>query len=207
MFSAIASIALAANLFLVTPVTERTATDSTAVRKIEARTNILEAREAALERRKAALAEFEAKRREALEEIKTRREEFKVKLAEIRDERKQKILENLDARIANVNTKWVTHWSNTLTRLTEILAKIEEKSGGEVEIAAAEAAIAAAQTAVNTQAGNTYEFEIGDEETLGESISTTLKEFHEDLRVVQAAVKTAREEVGKVLRELKNEEN
>lgn len=141
----------------------------------------------------------------AIEKREVMRDEFRQKLTQIRDERKQKIVENLATRIANVNTKWVEHWNNVLARLENILAKIEERSGGEVDTASAEAAIATAQEAVNTQAGKTYEIEITDEETLGENVSKTLGEFHKDLRVVHALVKTAREEVVKALRALKAE--
>ncbi len=144
----------------------------------------------------------EVRRQEKLSQIDSQREEFRERLAQIADERKQKIVENIAERITQVNGKWVSHWNNVLDRLNGILAKIEARDPV-ISTSAAETAIAAAQVAVDAQEGNTYEIEITDVKTLGGNVSASLKEFHEDLREVRALVKTAREEVVKVLRNLK----
>jgi len=145
-------------------------------------------------------------RKVVIDKVETKRQEFRDKLAEIRDGRKQKILENLDTRIVSVNTKWVNNWNNVLTRLSGILAKIELRSddaGVQAQVDEAKVAIELAQNAVNEQAGKTYVFEIGEEETLGDNASETLSVFHADLRKVHALVKEARSETVDALRLLK----
>lgn len=197
------------NFLIASPVhaEEDEATSSpTTVRevKLDSIQKYKEAREEAIKEREEAMEELRARKQEAAEEREQKREEFRAKLIEIQNERKQKILENIDERIVKVNEKWVEHWSNVLDRLTSIVAKIDERSGGEVDTSAAKTAIANAESAINTQAGMVYEITIEDEETLGENVSEVLEKFHSDLREVHTTIKTAKEEVVKALRSLKS---
>jgi DNA repair exonuclease SbcCD ATPase subunit len=152
--------------------------------------------------RREAIEEAREARREAWEETQEAREEFRNRLQEIKDARKRIIVERISNLISKINDKWISRWNGTLTRLSEILAKIESRAdklaeeGKDVDdvyaaISEAEEAIATAQDAVNEQAGKTYIIEITDEETLGESVSSTIGEFHSDLQAVMEEVREA----------------
>lgn len=155
----------------------------------------------------------EAKRK-AIEEMKTSRERFREKVRTLSDERKRGVIENIDETISKHNEKWVEHWNGVLSRLTEILAKIENKAnelaslGKDVSevvtaITEAKAAISAAQAAVTAQAGKSYVITIEDEENLGENVSETVGEFKEDVKEVFERVKDAREAVTEAYKKLK----
>lgn len=170
--------------------------------------------EEARERRKEKLEAAKKAREEALENAKERREEFKKHLEELKDERKQKIVEHLDERLASLNQKWVNHFNRILTRLTEILAKIQGRTdelagnGADVTevntaISAANSAIDTAQAAVDGQAGKTYVIEITDEESLGENVSEVIHQFREDIAGVREVVRDAREAVRSAYKALK----
>ena len=172
-----------------------TARDKVRARVEEAKTN-----------REQALEEFQARREAAKEERELKREEFKQKLSEIKDERKRKIVELLDLRTDKLVERWVEHWNIVLSRLTEILAKIESRadkaeeaghdvSGVRTAIAEAEAAIAEAQNAVNELAGKTFVIEITDEDSLGQNVSDSVHQVREELQAVREKVRAARQAV------------
>lgn len=212
MESVIVAAILVLSFFL--PSSVYAETNSTAPRRVqdvkvkESVERFKNAREESQRKREEFIRSFQARKKEAESKRNQAQGEFRRKLAEISDERKQKIVENVDTRIVQVNSKWVEHWNNVLTRLSQIVAKIDERSDGSVDTVSAKNAIATAQNAVAAQAAKTYEIKIEGDETVGENTRATLKIFHEDLRKVHAQVKTAREEVVKALRELKekNEE-
>lgn len=168
--------------------------------------------------------ELEQERENKREEIQTRiqqaasasaqrREEFQNHLQEIRDERKQSIVENIDTRLSSVNEKWVTHWNNVLSRLSEILVKLQtrlDEYAGDADTTALSSAITQAQTSINTaqaavtaQAGKTYTIDITDETTLGDDVSSTISDFHSDIQEVLDTVKAAREDVHNVFVEVR----
>jgi Tfp pilus assembly protein PilN len=141
------------------------------------------------------------------------REALKERLQIVKDERKRAIAENIDKRISEVNQKWVAHWSRTLDRLSAILDKIETRaqSSGAADtdafylaLAGAREAIDNAQVAVTTQEGKTYEIVFTDEAILGQAIRSTIADFHNDLKLTQAAVKEAKDATVMVLRHLKD---
>ncbi len=147
--------------------------------------------------------DLKAMRQDAAEKRETKREEWREKLQSLKDERKQKMVENIDERIAKLNDKWVDHWNRTLKRLTAILDKISEKADGEADnkaIANATKAIEEAQKAVNSQAGKTYEITIADDTPIGQSVRSTISNFHNDLKVVKEAVKKAKDATVEALR-------
>lgn len=183
MFSALVSLVLLANTVSSTPPRNTTANDSVS--------RFRNAQEVRVENR-----------REAVDEFRSNRAEFREKVAQVRDERKREILTNLDERIESVNTKWVEHWNEVLSRLSSIVSKIEARDET-IDTSGADAAIARAQNAVNEQAVKVYEIEIDGEETLGQNARAALQEFHQDLREVQAFIKEARGEVVELLRILK----
>ena len=141
-------------------------------------------------------------REEAVDRIQENRVELRDRISQISDERKRNIVENLAERFNNVNEKWTTHWNNVLTRLSEILVKIDARSD-EIDTTSAEAVVARAQGAVNTQAAKVYKVEFDDEAELREQIQALISEFKGDLRSTKAAVSEAREAVQQVFRQLK----
>ncbi|MFZ5932548.1 MAG: hypothetical protein ACOYT7_00460 [Patescibacteria group bacterium] len=178
---------------------------------LEARKNALEE---ARRERKEALERAREAREAAMDAAKTAREEFKERLREIRNERKRKVVERIDENIAKHNEKWVEHWNRVLSRLREILAKIQTRAdklaavGKDVSkvnsaISAAESLIAEAQSAVDAQAGKTYVIEITDEETLGENVSRLVQDFRNDVKSVIEKVQAARKGVRDAFKELK----
>lgn len=205
MFSVVASVLILTSVF--SPhIADRSATDETDVNITDSIRRFKDAREEAEEMREDAREELMARRQEAKDAMEARRLEFQEKVAQIRDERKQKVVGNLAERFSSINEKWTTHWNNVLTRLTEILAKIEARNDT-LDTSDATAAIAEAQDAVNTQAGMVYEFEIDDEENLGQNVKSAIEAFHADLRETQAVVKAARDAVHQVFRQLKAEDS
>ena len=141
------------------------------------------------------------------------REALKERLQIVKDERKRGIAENIDKRIGEVNQKWVAHWSRTLDRLSAILDKIETRAESSeaadldafyLALAGAREAIDNAQVAVTTQEGKTYEIVFTDEAILGQAIRSTIADFHNDLKLTQAAVKEAKDATVMVLRHLKD---
>ncbi len=175
------------------------------------RVNLRDVREARIRE----LERIRETRKNTIEEMKTARESFREKAKALSDERKRKVVENIDARITQHNEKWVEHWNRVLSRLAEILAKIESKTnelaakGKDVSqvvaaISKAKDAISAAQAAVTAQAGKSYVITIENEENLGGNVSQTVQEFKEDVKGVFEKVKDAREAVREAFQELKS---
>lgn len=174
-------------------------------------------------------ASYRNQRKEAIDDMRTakasaraefkntmeeKRREFKERMENIKDEKKREITQNVVERIASVNEKWISHWQKVLERLGEILGKIETrtaeaKAAGktvtsvEDAIAKAKTAIGTAQTAVDTQANQTYGVTTTEETRLGEDVSGVLNEFHSDLRATQKTIADARTAVHAALRALK----
>lgn len=146
--------------------------------------------------------------------IKERKEEFKERLAGLKDERKQAKVDNVAKRLEFLNEKWVAEWNKMLTRLSEILAKIEDKtneaaaSGKDTAsttaaIALAKSAISEAQTAVDLQSTKTYVITLNEEDTLRSDVETTTKQFKIDIEATKTSIKEARQAVVAVFRTLK----
>ena len=144
----------------------------------------------------------------------SREAEFKANLQKIRDTRKQTIVSNINDRIANRNTLWISHWNAVTKRLSAILDKIQTRSdeaatkGKDIStitaaIASARTAIATAQTAINAQSGKTYTIDVTVESNLGTSVKNTISTFHSDVKNIIALLNTARKAVGTVFMSLK----
>lgn len=167
-----------------------------------------------LEEREQKIATFKERRQERSEDRQEKRAEFKEKLADIKDERKQEIVEKIDTNLITLNTKWVSKWNEVLTRLSSIIVKIETrtetlKANGkdttEIEdaIASAKSSIETAQAAVTAQEAKTYTITISDEDSLGQSVKTTINDFHNDIKNTRDTVNDARKAVMKILPLLK----
>lgn len=181
------------------------------------RERLREEREEALEKRQEELEKIRERREEAVETRERKQDEFQLKLQTIKDERKQKIVENLAERIVSMNNRWADHWGNVLGRLSDILIKIslrtdtlatsgKEVGGVQIAITKAQEAISVAQKAVSDQAVMSYDIEISTEDTLGEVVSGSLGDFHDDLKETQELVKAARDAVKEALDSLRDVE-
>lgn len=164
-------------------------------------------------RRQQELQNWERRKLLIKEKIASQTADIRLKLSEISDERKQQVVENLLERIGDLNQKWVDHWNNVLTRLGEILAKIqsrgqslasEGKNTSELNgaISDAQAAIATAQAAVNAQAGKAYTIEITSEENLRADAKRLFGQFKSDTSNVKRQIQAAREAVRMAFNEL-----
>ncbi len=149
----------------------------------------------------------------ASESARMKRDEFRVRLATIRDEKKKAIVERIDQNIVKINTNRTAIMLRHLTKIEEILGRIETRtnslasSGKDVTavrtaITKAREAIAAARTAVNAQAVKTYTIDITTETNLGSAVSAARTAFAKDLSAAHQTVVTARKAVRDVLKEL-----
>jgi len=146
---------------------------------------------------------------------KMNREEFRTRLSAIRDEKKKAIVERIDQRIAQINANRTGIMTRHLTKIEEILDRIEarafevEKTGKEISavktaIATARTAIATAKTTVTTQAAKTYTIDITTEDKLDSAASAARTAFAKDLQAAHQTVVTARKSVRDVLKALAN---
>lgn len=144
-------------------------------------------------------ADFQKRKEDAMTE-------FKANLQKIKDTRKQTVVTNVNDRIGNRNTLWVSHWNEVTKRLTTILDKIQTRSteaaasGKDVTsvttaITAARSAISAAQAAIDTQSTKTYTIAISSETTLGSDVKATISAFQTDVKNVISLLNTARRAV------------
>lgn len=141
---------------------------------------------------------------------KVNREEFRTKLDSIRDEKKKAIVDRVDKRIAQINTNRTGIMTRHLTKIEEILNRIEvraleaEKNGKDIiavktAITSARTAITSAKTTIATQAAKTYVIDITTEANLGSAVSSVRTAFAKDLQTAHQTVVTARKSVRDVL--------
>ena len=151
----------------------------------------------------------------ASESARMKREEFRTRLSTIRDAKKKTIVERIDQRIAQINANRTGIMTRHLTKIEEILDRIEaralevEKTGKEISavktaIATARTAIATAKTTVTTQAAKTYTIDITTEDKLDSAASAARTAFAKDLQAAHQTVVTARKSVRDVLKALAN---
>ncbi len=149
----------------------------------------------------------------ASESAKMKRDEFRANLAAIRDAKKQALVEKIDQRISQINANRTAIMLRHLTKIEEVLARIETRvntlatDGKDVAtvrtaITAARTAIAASRTAVNAQAAKTYVINITTEDKLGSAVSSTRTTFAKDLQAAHQTVVAARKSVRDVLKAL-----
>lgn len=180
----------------------------------EVRVRIERKMEEVQQKREEAELRLEEKKEAAEEERNRKREDFQNRLKEISDQRKQAIVERMDAKMNSLNENWTNHAIRVLERLAMILGKIEvrtdrleENSGADVSsvreaILVARTTIEGAQEAVEEQAGKSYMFEIGEENNLGGSVSSTIAIVRADIKGMMDAVGEAREAVHDALKAL-----
>lgn len=195
---------------ITTEVNKTKPTKTEMQKKLEIKNSVKKVRE---ERQKE-IEKVRTKREKAISEQKEKREEFKEKLEEIRDQKKKKIVEKVDGNISTLNQKWINRWNETLTRLSEILIKIQTRTDEAAQngknvtnvnqaISDAEVSIAGAKTAVDAQSTKTYTISISTEDNLGQDVKATISSFHADIKSTRETIEAARRAVANVLSTLK----
>lgn len=187
----------------------------------EARQKLVEVRQSSVEKIKAAreeareaikvrAEEFRQKMETAREELKNRiaaqKEELKKKMQAIKDNRKKEIVERVYDNVNKLNDNLTERFAEKLNQIEKVLQKVKDrtataKSNGrdvtavESVIVEAEGAIASARTAVEAQAGKTYEITINTEAALRTDVGAIRKALHDDLEAVRQKVVAARDVV------------
>ena len=150
-------------------------------------------------------------REEKQQEIKQKKEELQTRLREMNSEGQTVAIENINNHLETLNQRWVNHWNNVLSRLVQILGKLENRNQDDNQkinsaIESANTAINEAQSAVNDQAAAVYVVEIEANENLGQAVRRTVSLLKNDLKLTRQKVQNARDAVVLVLREIKANE-
>ena len=183
------------------------ATDSTSVSPspTKARTaqQLLDEKRAVLEEKKNQIKNLAEQKKASIE---GKRQEVKDKLATIRDEKKKALIVRVGEKLANINKNRTDHLLKILTRLEEIVKKIETKTAElkakgvdtsvvDAALSGAKTAIASANTAVAAQAAKTYAIAVSSETTAKNEVGQFMKGLEVDLKIVRDLVKAAHESV------------
>lgn len=186
------------------------------VASIEAKTRErLEERKAKVEAR---VASKEAKINEKIEDRKERLEErrekiasreaaFKAKVEQFKSKQKAVITKRLNENLVNLNNKKTEQMSNHLSKMTEILGKVESKvteatnNGKDVgsakeAIEKAKLAISEAQSTVETQSTEDYNIDISTEAKVKNDATSVRQKLAADLKATQEKVVEARKALG-----------
>lgn len=172
---------------------------------------LLDEKKAALEEKKNQIKNLAEQKKASVE---GKRQEVKDKLAAVRDEKKKALIVRIGEKLANINKNRTDHLLKILTRLEEILKKIETKTAElkgkgvntstvDAAIASAKTSIASAKTAVTTQAAKVYTITVNSETTAKNDVGLFMKGLEADLKTVRDLVKVAQESVMKAAVALK----
>lgn len=157
--------------------------------------------------------EVEEKINEKKEMFQASREAFLNKMKLIKDENKQQILEKLDSMLKQVNTKHTTNMTEALNKLSNILDDMADKAADaktngadttafDETMVKARASIMDAEAKVSTQAAKEYIISISTEDALRSAVGETRKQLETDLQTTRDSVKSAKEAVRDVAKEL-----
>ena len=211
--------------FILTMATFAYAVESTSaslsVTKARTAQQLLEERKAVLEEKKNQIKDTAEQKKAALEEkknqiknlaeqkkasIEAKRGEIKDKLAAVRDEKKKALIVRIGEKLANINKNRTDHLLKILTRLEEIVKKIETRTAEvkgkgidtsvvDAAVATAKTSIANAQVAVTAQAAKVYTITVNSETTAKNEVGQFMKGLEADLKTVRDLVKAAQESV------------
>lgn len=130
--------------------------------------------------------------------------EFKMKLKDIRDTKKQKKVDRINSRLPEINKKRTDQMLEVLTKMTEILNRIDEKSNQRNRgdrgnllalIGKAQIAIDTAKAEVTLQSQKEYIVTITTEGELKLTVGKTVSGMEQDLRATREKVISARKAV------------
>ena len=161
-----------------------------------------EAKKELEERREEFKSRLENEREDVKERLETTREELKVRLEKVKDEKKVQIVERLSESVNALNEKMTTHFLEVLEKVDKVLENIVSRtdkaethgldvSAVRTATTAAHTAIASARTAVETQAGKAYSFDVTTEENLKVDVGEARQALHNDLTAVKEIVRQA----------------
>ena len=142
-------------------------------------------------------------RTELLEQKRTMLQE---RLQTLKDQNKQQVAMRVYTNQNDLNSKFVEKYNLTLSRLSDILTKLESAGADATLVAKATTAIETAQAAVDAQSDQVYTFEVTSEDNLGQTISTSISELRTDLTNVHNLVLAAKNAVIAVNASLNNNE-
>lgn len=142
------------------------------------------------------------KRVEIKEGISSRSAAFKEKLKTIQDGRKKEVTQRIQTKLADINKKRITHYREILKRLSNILVRLEEKNP-DLDIEKAKQAIVVAQAAVDAQAAKEYIPAIKDENTLRQTVGSSMTQLQKDLQTTKLLVQAAKDAVMEVAKSQK----
>ncbi len=159
--------------------------------------------------------EVRTHREEKRAEFQSRKETFRNELQAIHDEKKQKIAETVCDRFETFNEKRTTHFTNVLTRLSQLLEKVENRKNKAAEhgidtavcdelIKTAHSALENAQTATTTQSGTSYTCTVTDEAHLGQTLGTTRQTMQADVKNVRDTIHQTKSSIMHAARCLKS---
>lgn len=186
------------------------ATDTTspsATRREQIQTRI-EDKRAQLQTRRENLATRLEERRA---EIASRAAQLRTRLGQFRDQVKAKIVERINTVLDQINQRQTQQMKKHLDKMSELLAKVENRvneasSSGQNTASASAAvtnakeAIASASTAVDEQMGNDYTIEVSTESAVRKDAKEARDALHQDLREVRSLVIAAKQAVANAIR-------
>ncbi len=193
--------------FILTMATFAYAVESTSaspsVTKARTAQQLLEERKAVLEEKKNQIKDTAEQKKASVE---GKRQEVKDRLSAIRDEKKKALIVRIGEKLANINKNRADHLLKILTRLEEIVKKIETRTAEvkgkgidtsvvDAAVATAKTSIANAQVAVTAQAAKVYTITVNSETTAKNEVGQFMKGLEADLKTVRDLVKAAQESV------------
>lgn len=145
------------------------------------------------------------------EKMATREAALKTKLKAFRDQKKATVAERVNTNLNGINAKRTDQMSGALTRMTNILTKLEERVNGatsdikdpttaKAAITDAKAAIATAQDAVVAQSEKDYTLTVTSEAKVKQDTQAVREQLHSDLKSTRNLVIKAKQSVANAIR-------
>ncbi len=140
------------------------------------------------------------------QEVEKRHNQVQEHLKQVKNRHHAQIAEKIHQNLNHVNTTLTTAWSHHLSKMSEILIKLEDhlnqaaKDGKDVAntqaaLNNAKQAVTTAENALNSQADKTYTFNISNPDHIGSDIQAARDTLHNDLKTVHETLKNAKEAV------------
>lgn len=150
--------------------------------------------------------ELKERREKGLQASASAHAAFREKLSTIRDAKKKALTERLNTTLNDVNTKRTETLLSYLSRISDILSKVQARaaiakangkdtSAVDGAIAKAQADIATAKAAILAQAGKQYTTTITSEDSLKSDMGKTMSQLQNDLGSVRTLVVAAHKSV------------
>lgn len=166
------------------------------------------------QKRAGKIASKEAKLEQKIEQtrikIASREATFKEKIAQFKDKKKAQVAAKVNENLNLINEKRTQTMSNNLTKMTELLVKLQNRvnqastagkdvSAANLAINEAQASIDAAKEAVTTQSGQDYNVIVSSETKIGQDAKVTREKLMADLKSTQEKLITARQTISKAI--------